>query len=98
MRSPRRGLEQLDFLCRDERPEFRGKALYEVLVSENRCPMGAAIGVILELPEMDKLIDRSGVGLEIADQVLVVTALLERRIPSSWYSLTASAIAPTRSV
>jgi len=58
--------------------------------------MGAAIGVILELPEMDKLIDRSGVGLEIADQVLVVTALWSAGYPSSWYSLTASAIAPTR--
>lgn len=28
---------------------------------------------------MDKLVDRAGVGLEVADKVLVVTAFLERR-------------------
>jgi hypothetical protein len=33
---------------------------------------------------MDKLIDRAGVGLEVADKVFVVTAFLERRKPSSW--------------
>jgi hypothetical protein len=30
-------------------------------------------------PEMDKLIDRAGVGLEIADELLVLPALLKRR-------------------
>jgi hypothetical protein len=43
--------------------------------------MGAAIGVVLELPEMHELIDRPGVGLKIADQVFVVPALQERWIP-----------------
>jgi hypothetical protein len=41
------------------------------------CPMRAA--VVVEPPEMDKLIDRAGVGLEIADELLVLPALLKRR-------------------
>ena len=81
MRSPGRGLQQLDLLGHHERPEFRGKALYEVLVRKHRRPMGTAIGVVFEFPEMHELINRAGVGLEIADQVPVVCALLERWIP-----------------
>jgi hypothetical protein len=81
MRSPWRGLEQLYFLGHHERPEFRGKALNEVLVCKDRHPMSTAIGVVLELPKMDKLIDCAGVSLEIADQVFVVPSLLERWIP-----------------
>jgi hypothetical protein len=46
--------------------------------------MGSPTGVVLELPEMDKLVDRAGIGLEIADKVLVVTAFPERGKPSSW--------------
>jgi hypothetical protein len=34
--------------------------------------MRPPIGVVVEFPEMDKLIDRTGVGLEIADQLLVL--------------------------
>ena len=41
--------------------------------------MRPSIGVVVEFPEMDKLIDRAGVGLEIADQLLVLPALLKRR-------------------
>src|SRR5262249_23934878 len=36
--------------------------------------------IVGELPEMDELIDRAGVGLEVADQLLVLTALFERGI------------------
>ena len=41
--------------------------------------MCAPVGVVVEFPQMDKLIDRPGVGLEIADELLVLPALLERR-------------------
>jgi len=34
----------------------------------------AAIGVVVELPEMDELVDRAGVALEVANQLLVVAA------------------------
>jgi hypothetical protein len=37
------------------------------------------IGIIVELPQMHNLVDRSGIGLEVSDQLLVMTALLERR-------------------
>ena len=41
--------------------------------------MRAAVVVVVKLPEMDKLIDRAGVSLEIADELLVLPALLKRR-------------------
>jgi hypothetical protein len=41
--------------------------------------MCATVGVIIELPEMYKLIDRTRVALEIPDKLLVLPALLERR-------------------
>src|SRR5262249_51545705 len=44
-----------------------------------RRPMGAAITIVVELPQMQKLVDRAGIGLKVSDQLLVVTALLERR-------------------
>jgi len=37
------------------------------------------IGVVIKLPEMDELVDRASVGLEVAHELLVMTALLERR-------------------
>src|SRR5215467_13271503 len=79
MRSPRRGLEQLDFLGHYQWPELRGETLYEILVRKHRCPMRAPVGVVLELPQMYKLVDRPSVGLEVADEVLVVASLLECR-------------------
>jgi len=59
--------------------ELRGEALDEILVRVNRRPMRPPIGVVIEFPEMDKLIDRAGVGLEIADLLLVLPAVLKRR-------------------
>src|SRR6202048_3834172 len=63
MWAPRRGRQQLDLLCHDKRPELRGKAFHEVLVGEDPCPV---------LPPV-------GVGLEVAHELLVMAALLERR-------------------
>jgi hypothetical protein len=40
----------------------------------------APVGVVVELPEMDELVDRAGVGLEVADQLLVLAALDERGV------------------
>jgi hypothetical protein len=37
------------------------------------------IGVIIELPEMHELVDRTRVTLKITHKLTVVTALLERR-------------------
>jgi hypothetical protein len=41
--------------------------------------MRAAVGVVLELPQMDELVDRPGVGLEVANEVPVMASLTERR-------------------
>src|SRR5215510_4773986 len=76
---PRRGRQQLDLLCHDKRPELRGKAFHEVLVGEDPCPVLPPVGVVIKLPEMDELIDRASVGLEVAHELLVMAALLERR-------------------
>ena len=44
-------------------------------------PKRSPVGVIIELPEMYKLIDRAGIALEVTDKFLVLPALLERREP-----------------
>src|SRR5262245_28393637 len=80
MRSPGGGGQQLDLLRRDQRAELHGKALDEVLVGEDGPPVRAAVGVVGELPQMDQLVDHAGIGLEVADQLLVVAALLEGRV------------------
>src|SRR5580700_8095639 len=41
--------------------------------------MRPTISIIVELPQMQKLVDRACIGLKLADQFLVMTALLERR-------------------
>ena len=60
--------------------------------------MRATVGVIIEFPEMYKLVDRARVALEIPDELLVLPALLERREADLLYSFTASVILPTYSV
>jgi hypothetical protein len=60
--------------------------------------MRPTISVIIELPQMQKLVDRAGIGLEVSDQLLVVTTLLKRRKAKLLVGFTASGIAPTRSV
>ena len=80
MRSPRGRGQELDLLSRDQRTELRGEALHKVFVCEHRRPVSAAVGVVIELPQVHELVDRAGVGLEVADQLLVLAALLERRV------------------
>src|SRR6266705_4371984 len=80
MRSPRSRGQQLDLLGQKQRTELDGEALDEILVGEYRSPVRATVGIVVELPEMDELIDHARVGLEIADQLLVLAAFLERRV------------------
>ena len=42
-------------------------------------PKRPTICIIVELPKMQKLVDRSGIRLEVPDQLLVVLTLLKRR-------------------
>src|SRR6516165_8972835 len=79
MWTPRRGRQQLDLLCHDKRPELRGKAFHEVLVGEDPCPVLPSVAVVIKLPKMDDLIDRASVALEVAHELLVMAALIERR-------------------
>src|SRR2546425_1705752 len=76
MRSPRGCGQQLDILGNKQRTEFHGEALDEILVGKYRSPVRATVGIVGELPQMDELIDRARVGLEIADQLLVLAAFL----------------------
>jgi hypothetical protein len=41
--------------------------------------MRAPVGVVLKLPQMDDLVNRPGVCLEIADEALIVPSLTQRR-------------------
>jgi hypothetical protein len=34
-------------------------------------------GIVRELPEVDDLVDRSGIALKVPDEILVVTALVQ---------------------
>ena len=79
MWTPRRRRQQLDLLCHDKGSELRGKTLHEILVGEDPCPVLPPVGVVIKLPEMDELVDRASVGLEVAQELLVMPALLERR-------------------
>jgi hypothetical protein len=79
MRSPRRWVQELHLLGHYKGAELRGEAFDEILVREHGCPMRASVGVIIELPEMDKLTNRARIALEIPDELLVLTAFLKRR-------------------
>ena len=97
MRPPRRGIQEFHFLGHDQRAELEGKAL------GNRCwriPPPSVRGGRrrLELPHMHELVDRTGVALEVADEILVVTAFVERGVTELLVELVASAIFPTYSV
>jgi hypothetical protein len=41
--------------------------------------MCAPVGVVLKLPQMDDLVNRPCVGLEVADEVLIVASLTQCR-------------------
>src|SRR5262244_4342108 len=77
MGAPRGRGQQLHLLGSKERAELHGEAFDEILVGEHRGPVRAAIGVVIELPEMHELVDHPRVGLEVADQLLVLAPLLE---------------------
>src|SRR3954451_20761079 len=81
MWTPRRRRQQLDLLCHHKRPELRGKAFHEILAGEDFCPVLPPVGIVSKFPEMDELVYRAGIGLEITDELLVMAALLERREP-----------------
>ena len=68
------------------------------LFADRPAKRGSPVGVIIELPEMYKLIDRAGIALEVTDKFLVLPALLERREADLLKSFTASAILPTCNV
>src|SRR5258708_4653061 len=70
----------LDLLGGEQRAEFQGEALDEILVGVYRGPVRAPVCIVVEFPEMDELIDHARVGLEVSDQLLVLTAFLERRV------------------
>jgi hypothetical protein len=72
--------QQLDLLCHDNRPELRGKAFHEVLVGVDPFPVLPPVSVVIKLPEMDGLVDRASVCLEVAHELLVMAPLLERRV------------------
>src|SRR5262247_426358 len=99
MRAPGRRGQQLDLLGGDEGPKLHGEAFDEVLVGEHRGPVRAAIGVVVELPEMHELVDHPRVGLEVAPiSFLSWPPFRSAGKPNSLYSLTASPILPTCSV
>jgi hypothetical protein len=79
MRSPRRCVEELYLLGHQQGAEFRGEALDEIFVCVHGCPMRATVGVIIEFPEMYKLIDRASIGLEVPYKLFVLPALLKCR-------------------
>jgi hypothetical protein len=92
-------VEKLHFLSNQQRSKLRCEALREVLVRLNSGPMPPTICIIVELSQMQDLVDGSGIGLEVPDQLFVMFALLEGRKPNLLIELDrASAIAPTRSV
>jgi hypothetical protein len=52
MRSPRRCLKEFHLLGDQQGAELRGEVFNEILVRGQICPMGASVGVIVELPEV----------------------------------------------
>ena len=60
MRSPRCWVEQLYLLGQQQGAELRGEAFDEILVRVHAGPMRSPVGVIIEFPEMYKLIDGAG--------------------------------------
>src|SRR4029077_1819512 len=78
MRPPRCSLEQLHFLGHKQRAELGREALNEVLVRIYSGPMRPTVSIIVELPQMQNLVDRAGISLEVSHQLLLMAALLER--------------------
>jgi hypothetical protein len=62
-----------------QRPELRGEAPQQNSCSRTPLPNARGGRRRRRTSRMDKLINRAGVGLEIADELLVLPALLKRR-------------------
>jgi hypothetical protein len=60
--------------------------------------MRSPVGVIIELPELEKLVDRTGNALEITDKLLVLSAFQERREADLLIELHRLCILPTGGV
>ena len=71
MRSPWRCIEELYLLGHNQRAKLRDKALAEIVVRGQTCPMRSPVGVIIEYPELEKLVDRTGIALEITDKLVL---------------------------
>src|SRR5207247_191415 len=72
---------QLHLLAHHQWSELRSEPLDEILVRKYGRPVRAPVAVILEFPDVYELIDHPRVGDEIADEVLVMATLLQRRKP-----------------
>ncbi len=57
--------------------QLHGK-LHKVLVGEQASPERSSVGVVIELPHMDELVEPTGVRREVANQVVAITATGER--------------------
>src|SRR5262245_60340541 len=79
MRAPGRRGEELYLLRHDQRSKACGEALDKILIGKHAGPVVAPVGIVVELPQMHELVDRAGIALEVANQLVVVAALLQRR-------------------
>jgi hypothetical protein len=79
MRAPRSRQKKFDLLRHDRGAQLDRKG-HEVRVGKHRLPVKTTVGVIVELPQMNELVQRADIALEIPDEVLGLSALLECRI------------------
>jgi hypothetical protein len=86
---------QLDLLRHESGRNLEAKPSTKSLFAKTRRPVRAPVGISIEFPKMDELIDGSRVALEITDKLFVRTAFLERRKPDLLIKLHRSAILPT---
>ena len=82
MRSPRGRRQQLDLLGQYQRPEMGREAFHKIRVGKDGGPVRAPVGIVVELPEVDQLINHARVGLEVANQLLIMAPFLQRRVPT----------------
>ena len=95
MRSPGCRVEEFHLLRLHQRPEFGREPLDERRVGEQACPERPAIRIVVELPHVNKLIDRARVRLEVTHQFLVETAFTQSRVTKLRVQLDRLAILPT---
>src|SRR5262245_36922195 len=77
MGPPRRRGQELDLLGLDQGAELGGKPVDKIWIRKERRPMGPAVGIVLELPQVHQLMQRARVRDEVAHQLLVEPALVE---------------------